>query len=60
MADIFKFEVGSMYVNMKGVYKVISIQKNSMVIRWENGSEATTTLDLQMRIIERMALEKEE
>lgn len=60
MADNFKFEVGSKYENMKGVYEVVSIHKNDMVIRWDDGSEVNTTAELQMRIIERMALEKEE
>ena len=59
MADEFKFEVGSRYENMKGIYEVISIQKNAMAIRWTDGSVANTTVDLQMRILERMALEKE-
>jgi hypothetical protein len=30
-----------------------------MVIRWENGNEIETTVDLQKRIIERMAFEEE-
>lgn len=59
MNENFKFEVGSTYENMKGPYEVVSIQKNSMVIRWKDGSEAETTVDLQMRIIERLAYEKE-
>jgi hypothetical protein len=59
MADNFKFEVGSTYKNMKGVYEVVSVHKNAMLIRWGDGSEANTTVDLQMRILERMAFEKE-
>lgn len=59
MEDNFKFEVGSTYKNMKGVYEVVSVHKDAMVIRWNDGSEADTTVDLQMRIIERMAFEKE-
>ena len=59
MADDFNFEVGAFYENMKGAYEVISIRKNEMVIRWDNGNEIATTVDLQKRIIERMALEKE-
>lgn len=58
--DNFKFEVGATYENMKGAYEVVSIHKNDMVIRWDDGSEANTTVELQMRIIERMAIEKEE
>ena len=59
MADDFKFEVGATYENMKGLYEVISIRRNDMVIRWENGDEIETTVDLQRRIIERMTFEKE-
>ena len=54
-----KFAVGETYENVKGVYEVVSIHRDSMVIRWEDGSEATTSLDLQYRIIERMAFEKD-
>jgi hypothetical protein len=56
--DGFKFEVGAMYENMKGVYEVISIQNDSMRIRWEDGNEVVTPVDLQRRIIDRMAYEK--
>ena len=59
MADDFKFEVGAMYENMKGAFEVISINRNAMVIRWDNGSELATTVELQMRILERMAYEKD-
>ena len=54
-----RFEVGGKYENMKGVYEVIAIHKDSMDIRWENGEEVTTPIDLQQRIIERMQHEKE-
>jgi hypothetical protein len=57
--DGFKFEVGTMYENMKGLYEVISIQRESMVIRWQDGSEMATTVNLQKRIIDRMAYEKD-
>jgi hypothetical protein len=60
MADDFNFEVGAIYENMKGPFEVIEIRKNEMVIRWDNGDEIVTTVDLQKRIIERMAVEKEE
>ena len=59
MADNFKFEVGAIYENMKGEYEVVSIRRNEMVIRWENGTEIETTVDLQKRIIERMAFEED-
>jgi hypothetical protein len=57
MSNEPNFEVGSKYENMKGVYEVISIHKDSMMIRWDDGSEIATSADLQKRIIERMAYE---
>ena len=53
MTDV-KFEVGKKYENMKGVYEVLSIDRNTMRIRWERGEEITTTISLQSPIIERM------
>ena len=59
MIDI-EFEVGQKYENMKGEYEVISIDKNDMLIRWNNGEEATTTVDFQSRIIQRLEREREQ
>ena len=56
--DGLKFEIGTMYENMKGVYEVISIQNDSMLIRWGDGNQVVTPMDLQRRIIDRMAYEK--
>lgn len=55
----FKFEVGGTYENMKGGYEVVSIRNDSMVIRWKDGTEANTSVELQKRILDRMAFEKE-
>lgn len=57
--DEIEFEVGGKYENMKGVFEVTAIHKDSMDIRWENGEEISTPIDLQQRIIERMLHEKE-
>jgi hypothetical protein len=54
-----QFEVGEKYENMKGIFEVIAIHRGSMDIRWENGEEITTPIELQQRIIERMQHEKE-
>jgi len=54
MNDDFRFEIGSTYKNMKGDYEVVSIKGESMVIRWEDGNEYTTTIDQQKRILERL------
>ena len=48
------FEVGEKYENMKGIYEVLSIDRNTMRIRWDSGEEISTTVSLQSRIIMRM------
>ena len=37
-----EFNVDEQYENEKGVFKVVSIHKDQMVIRWENGEETKT------------------
>jgi len=59
VADDFQFEVGATYENMKGIFEVISIQRDTMVIRWKNGNEVATTVDVQKRILERKAYEEQ-
>ena len=46
----FEFSVDEQYENEKGVFRVIAIQGDEMVIRWENGEEIRTEIDLQLRI----------
>jgi len=58
MAELTKLEVGSTYENMKGQYEVISIPNDAMVIRWQDGFELLTSVELQQRILERMAFDK--
>lgn len=58
MIDTIEFRVGDKYENVKGPYEVISVDGDSMVIRWENGEEVSTAIDLQQRILERLDLEK--
>jgi hypothetical protein len=50
--------VDEQYENEKGVFKVISIHKDQMVIRWENGQETKTDIVLQRRIAERRQWEE--
>jgi hypothetical protein len=50
-----EFEVGKKYENMKGIYEVLSIDRNTMRIRWDSGEEISTTVSLQSRIIIRMS-----
>ena len=59
MTEEIKFEIGEKYENMKGAYEVLAIRRDSMDIRWEDGEEISTSIDLQRRIIERMQFEKE-
>jgi hypothetical protein len=56
--SIIQFEVGEKYENMKGVYEVLSVEGNSMRIRWESGEEIMTTVILQRQIIMRIAQEQ--
>ncbi|HID30979.1 MAG TPA: hypothetical protein EYP19_13395, partial [Desulfobacterales bacterium] len=53
MTDI-EFKIGQEHENMKGAYKVLSIDRDAMCICWEDGEEITTTVALQGRIIGRM------
>ena len=54
----FKFTVDEQYENEKGIFTVLSIHKQDMVIRWKNGEEITTDIDLQGRIQKRKQREK--
>ena len=54
----FAFVVGEKYENEKGVFTVMSIEKDEMVIRWTNGEEAETSLEFQDRIQQRRNWEK--
>ncbi len=56
--SIIQFEVGEKYENMKGVYEVLSLEGNSMRIRWESGEEILTTVTLQRQILMRMRQEQ--
>ena len=53
-----EFCVDQQYENEKGVFTVISIQEDEMVIRWTNGEEIRTEIDLQQRIQARRQREK--
>lgn len=55
-----EFNVDEQYENEKGVFTVVSKDKDEMVIRWENGEETRTDIDLQRRIIERRQWEEEQ
>lgn len=59
MTQDIKFEIGEKYENMKGIFEVVAVRRNSMDIRWADGEETSTPIDLQQRIIERMQFEKE-
>lgn len=54
-----KFEVDEEYKNEKGVFKVLSIKRGQMVIRWKNGEEVHTKVQLQQRIARRRQWEKD-
>lgn len=54
----FEFMVGEKYENEKGIFTVMSIEKDDMVIRWANGEEVQTSMEFQDRIQERRQWEK--
>ncbi len=53
-----EFCVDEQYENEKGVFTVISIHRDKMVIRWENGEEIETEISFQRRIQLRRMREK--
>jgi len=57
MTDI-EFKVGQEHENMKGVYKVLSVNRDTLCICWESGEEVTTTVAFQDQIIERLHQER--
>ena len=50
LANQIEFQVDEQYENEKGVFTVISIHRSEMVIRWENGEEIRTDIELQRNI----------
>lgn len=48
-----EFIVDGQYENEKGIFTVISIHRNDMVIRWESGEEIRTPTELQRNIQKR-------
>ena len=54
----FNFNADEQYENEKGIFTVLSIHKNEMMIQWENGEKNLTDIDLQRRIQERRQREK--
>ena len=54
----YEFTVDEQYENEKGIFTVVSIKRQEMVIRWENGETITTSTNLQGRIQERKQREK--
>jgi hypothetical protein len=49
------FSVGDRHENHKGVYEVISIDGDRMVIRWDTGEEIETSIELQAHILRRIS-----
>ena len=45
-----EFVVDEQYENEKGIFTVLSIHRNEMVIRWESGEEIRTDIELQRNI----------
>lgn len=45
-----EFVVDEQYENEKGIFTVLSIHRNEMVIRWDSGEEIRTDIELQRNI----------
>jgi hypothetical protein len=54
----FEFIVDEKYENEKGVFTVMSIEKEKMFIRWADGEAVETSVEFQGRIQERRSYEK--
>ncbi len=54
-----EFVVGETYENEKGLFEVLSIQRDTMVIQWESGESIETTVSFQRRIQERRRWERQ-
>jgi hypothetical protein len=52
------FKVGEKYENEKGLFEVVSIKGDQMVIQWNTGETAKSTVEFQRRIQERRLFEK--
>jgi hypothetical protein len=59
MSDKIQFKVGNKYENRKGLFEVISIRGDSMIIQWENGEKISTSIEFQQGIIEEMEKERQ-
>jgi len=54
----FEFNYDEQYENEKGIFTVLSMNKNEMVIQWEDGEKIETEIDFQRRIQVRRRQEK--
>ena len=54
----FNFNLDEEYENEKGIFTVLSIHNNEMMIHWKNGEKILTEIDFQRRIQERRQREK--
>lgn len=51
------FRVGERYENRKGLFEVLSIDRDIMTIRWDTGEKTTSPIDLQTKILRNMERE---
>lgn len=52
------FEVNGTYANRKGTYTVVAFNGNKMLVRYEDGSEASLNIGIQERIWENVVAER--
>ena len=53
----YPFQVGERYENRKGLFTVLSIEGDRLAIRWDTGEEATTSVNLQAKVLRNMERE---
>jgi hypothetical protein len=56
MTQTFDFVQGEQYTNRKGTYTVLSVNAQSLVVRYEDGTEETLDRAIQARILSNMTL----
>lgn len=57
MSQLSAFLVGGRYANRHGEYEVLSIDRDKMLIRYDDGTRQEVSMSIQARIAQNMALE---
>ena len=55
---IHPFRTGERYENRRGLFEVVSINGDSLHIRWDTGEIVNTSVELQAKILRNMEKER--